>query len=130
MLPSNLSKIRILLADDHRLVREGRAPFAVRRNDGSQQIDVAGVHAEARRVGVSERPRNVESDVSCAPLIGEPDVEQVRTQRELENDADLIELVVRMPRGAALHAKEEALGVVIPKPAVAASFPAPPQDQW
>lgn len=59
------------------LPRRGISPFAVRRQDCSEQVGVAVVVVEARRIGVTERLCNPKAYVPTAPIVVEPNIEQV-----------------------------------------------------
>lgn len=58
-------------------------------------------------IGVSERLIDSEPYVSGAPHIVKADIEKVGTQPELENDANLVELVALLVSCSLLHAPEE-----------------------
>jgi len=59
------------------------------------------------RIGVSERSIDTESEVAGAPSIIQAHIEKMRTQPQLENDADFVELVEPIVSSSLLYAPEE-----------------------
>lgn len=104
-------------------------PFAVRRQNDSQQVSIRIVVIKASGVGVSERLRDLKPDVASAPTIFEPDIEKMRADRELHDDAGPVEKIAAIPNNAFLDAGEEALCVVIAERAEASAFPGPAKDR-
>lgn len=77
----------------NRMPRTRVAPFAVRRKDSDKTLKIGGVMIKPGCIGASERLIDVEAEVAGAPGIVKADIEKVRTQPQLENDADCVELV-------------------------------------
>ncbi len=58
-------------------------------------------------IGVSEGLVDMKPEVAGAPRVIKADIEQVRTQPQLENDADCVELTGSILSRSMLHAAEE-----------------------
>ena len=69
------------------------APFPVWREDRDEVLQIGGVMIKAGAIGVSEGLIDMEPNVAGAPAIIKTHIEKVRAQPQLENDADLVELV-------------------------------------
>lgn len=69
-------------------------PFPIGRENRRETRHVGAVMREAGRVGVGQPFGNIEPDMPGIPSVGKADVEQVRRQRELGDDARLIKHLV------------------------------------
>jgi hypothetical protein len=81
--------------------------------------------AQPCRIRVPKRLVDIKPDIPRAPRIVIADVEQVRTERELKSDADLIELIILPKRQTLLDRREEAFGPMVPNTAETPAFSGP-----
>lgn len=80
---------------------------------------------QPRRIGVLKRLVDIEADILRAPRVVKADVEQVRAERQLHSDADLVELVIRSKRETPLDRREEAFGIVVSNATETPAFSGP-----
>lgn len=92
-------------------------PDIVGRQHWRQPLERSGVIVEAGHIGVGQRLVDMRADMLGAPSVVEPDVEQMRSERQLRHDASLIEKVAGVGKQSFLDPEEEALGVSIAAPA-------------
>ena len=104
-------------------------PFAVRRENRGQPVRGRILIIETSGVGVGERLRHLETHVASAPVIVEPYIEQVRTDRQLHDDAGLIEKIAAVSNKAFLYAGQKALRIMIAEFAEAPAFLRSPQNR-
>ena len=69
--------------------------------------------AEPSRVGVLKRPVEVKADVLRAPRVIKADVQQMRAERELDNNADLVKLIALPKRKSVLDRCKEAFSPLV-----------------
>lgn len=102
-------------------------PFAVWREECGEALQISAVMSEPDRVRVGKRLGDIEADMAGAPTIVEADIKQVRAERQLEHDADVVEQSVIAVPVPFLKVREEAFGIVVAELAIAAALLAAPK---
>ena len=77
----------------NRMAQTGVAPFAIWREDCDEAIQIGAVIIKPGRIGISQGPIDMEPEVASAPRVIKAHIEEVRTEPQLENDANLVKLV-------------------------------------
>jgi hypothetical protein len=78
--------------------------------------------AQPRGIGVLKRLVEIEADILGAPRIVKAYVEQVRAERQLEGDTDMIERAILTRQKTLFDGREEAFGVLVPNAAEMPAF--------
>lgn len=107
-------------AIDSTILQTRVAPFPVRRQDRGQALKIGDIVTKPGRIGVSERFADMEPNVTRAPRIIKADIKKVRTQPQLENDANCVELVGATVSRSPFDAGKERFRIVIAGPTKAA----------
>lgn len=97
-------------------------PFPIGRQHLDQARRLGAIVAERSDVGVGQRAVDIEADMPCAPAVRKADIEQVRGQRELDDDAGRIKKVGPVTGRIGREAAHEFLGAVIAREAELAAL--------
>lgn len=101
------------------------AQVPVRRKYVRKLYQFGALVAQSRGVGVLKRLVDMEPDIRRAPRIVKADIKQVRAERQLHGDADLIEVVILPRRPTLFDRREEAFGIVVSNTAKAPALAGP-----
>lgn len=103
----------------------GMAPFPIRRKNSCQPRRVETAMREACRRCVGKPLGDIEPDILGIPSVGKADIEQMRGQRELENDARLIEHFVTTNVKSPIQRFKKGFGIMVTEAAQAPPFLGP-----
>lgn len=104
----------------------GMAPFPIGGENRRQPRHVGAVMPEAGRIGMGERLGDIQPDMTGVPLVGKTNVEQVRGQRELRDNAGSVKhLAAVIVVEAVLQSLIKGFRIVIAEAAQAAPLSGP-----
>jgi len=108
LLDGEPTVIRLGLVSTMRVV-----PFPIGIENGRQPGHFRAAMIEASRIGVGERMSDAQPDIPGAPFVGKADIEQMRADRQLGDDAGPVEVLAVGVGKASVEPSEEVLGIVV-----------------